>query len=75
MYNKLRDAAKSSDVVITTGGVSMGELVKLFHNLSSLFEGPPEGGQGQISPGPQAPRGLITPNALRSGGPHKVNQQ
>lgn len=26
LYNKLRDAAKSSDVVITTGGVSMGEL-------------------------------------------------
>ena len=31
-------------------------------------------GGGQIAPGPQAPRGLITPNASRSGGPHKVNQ-
>ena len=34
-----------------------------------------EGGRAQISPGPPAPRGLITPNTLRSGGPHKVNPQ
>ena len=32
-------------------------------------------GQGQIAPGPQAPRGLITPNASRSVGLHKVNTQ
>ena len=31
------------------------------------------GAWGQIAPGPQGPRGLITPNASRSGGPHKVN--
>ena len=31
-------------------------------------------GRGQIVPGPQASRGLLTPNASRSGDPHKVNQ-
>ena len=30
---------------------------------------------GQTAPEPQAPRGLITPNALKSKGPHIVNQQ
>ena len=30
---------------------------------------------GLISPGPQDPRGFITPDASRFGGPRKVNQQ
>ena len=34
-----------------------------------------EGGREEIAPGLQAPKGLITPNASRSGGPHKGNQQ
>ena len=34
-----------------------------------------EGGRGQIAPWFQAPRGLIAPNASRSGGPNKVCQQ
>ena len=37
-------------------------------------QGRQEGARGQSAPGPQAPRGLITPNASRSGGPYKVNQ-
>jgi len=32
-------------------------------------------GEGANYPGPQTPRDLITPNASRSGVPHKVNQQ
>ena len=33
-----------------------------------------EGGQGErIAPGPQAPKGLITPNCFKVRGPHKVN--
>ena len=32
-------------------------------------------GQGQIAPGTQAPRVLITSNAPKSGGPHKANQR
>ena len=38
----------------------------------------PEGeGRGPVGrfPGPQAPRGLVTPNASRSGGLRKVNQK
>ena len=34
-----------------------------------------EGGRGQSAPGPQALKGLITPNTSGSGGPHKVKQQ
>ena len=30
---------------------------------------------GQIAPGPQAPNDLIPPDASKSGGPHKENQQ
>ena len=32
-------------------------------------------GQGQITTGPQGPRGLIKPNASRPGGPRMENQQ
>ena len=31
------------------------------------------GGQGQIAPRPQGPRGLATPNASKPKGPHEVN--
>ena len=34
-----------------------------------------EGDSGQIAAGPQAPRGLTTPNASRSGEFHIVKQQ
>ena len=34
-----------------------------------------ERGQGQITPGPQGPKGLIKPNATRPGGPRMENQQ
>ena len=40
-----------------------------------LYSGPSRGGRGQITPELQAPKSLITPNASRSGGPHKGNQQ
>jgi len=34
-----------------------------------------KGAGGKLPPGPQDLRGLITPKASRSGGPHKLNQQ
>ena len=40
-----------------------------------MFRAAEMGDRGQIAPGPQAPRGLITLNASRSGGPRKVDQQ
>ena len=33
------------------------------------------GAGGKLPPGPQALKGLITPNTSGSGGPHKVKQQ
>ena len=33
------------------------------------------GQEEHIVPGPQAPKGLITPNAARSGGPHNVSKK
>ena len=38
-------------------------------------QGRQEGARGQIAPGPQAPRGLITPTPARSRVPHIVDQQ
>ena len=45
-----------------------------FNNIYSLFSGPPIGGMRQTVPSHQGQRGLITPNASRSGKSHNVNQ-
>jgi len=34
-----------------------------------------KGTEGKFAPGLKGPRALITSNASRSGGPHKINQQ
>ena len=42
----------------------------LYIFVDGLLQGLREGSGGQIAIGPQGPRGLITPNASRFGGPH-----
>ena len=57
--------------------LNMISAISILPHLGSLVmtRAAERGAGWQIAPGPQAPRGLIiTPNASRSGGPHKANQ-
>ena len=54
--------------------MELSEMCRMIH-VMSLNHSLREGARGQIAPGPQGPRGLITPNASSYVGAHKVNQQ
>ena len=78
--NNLRYADDTA--LLTCDGKDLQELVTAVNDKGKPYgmemnftQGRRKWGRGQIAPGPQGQRGLITPNASRCGGSHKVNQQ